>query len=691
MKKNSLIQTLKFLAKNLKYLRAVRQLEEIRMTLVLANIELGKLSYRDSLYTQRVQDFNQAMIELSKGKWFASRAGESRSKADWERAFRSIRRGKKIAQGLHQSLQKGSASRIPYQKTSLTTHGTEIQFADGAPLLPEICPIVVLKGSDYEMGRQYAQQVIQIFGAWIFQHKAGIRLSEEEKACLGKWEQQIAIYAPEILQMCRGWADGAAEAGIPLSYEDVLDIWTGHVPPAQNYMGFGEGLPARLPELACSGAAAWGRATKDGRLVTGSSGDHDCTPMVTIVAFPETGNSFIYTPFSVTGEVREIGPVYMMGHPGMNNKGLVYVEHGGGPKMVEPQSCWGYGLRLGTAVFHILRFASSAKEAQEMELSFPVGDAGRPMSYVGGFWADSSYGYAIESRKDPVIIRESGVMGETDFLYANNSLMHPDSRVAGWMQKDPENWRWDVHGGWYPARFLTLTMANIFKKSLDDRITSGLSFAYENSRGRNVYLFEELSQAAGKIDLETMKRIYRKSGALPPGTWKEIKSAYNRTGQWGSYSTGQATNACVAVTCPDNGNQGIYALCIGTAARGLTPNTPVRATPIYAETNAFWELKLAASPEEVAACARQTAQEYLELACQEFGKLERSSPAYEALQEFLVQSQEELQSGGMAERTAVMAAGNPSLYSWAKAIRAYTRAQIRALQVYQALLPPPCQ
>jgi hypothetical protein len=339
-------------------------------------------------------------------------------------------------------------------------------------------------------------------------------------------------------------------------------------------------------------------------------------------------------------------------------------------------------------VVHILRFANSAKEAQQMELSYPVGDAGRPMSYVGGFWADSTYGYAIESRKDPVIVRESGVMGETDFLYANNSLMHPDSGAAGWMQKDAENWRWDAPGGWYPRRFLTLTMANIFKKSLDDRIISGLSFAYENSRGRNVYLFKELQQASGKIDLETMKQIYRKSGTLPPGSWKAIKSAYHQTGQWGSYSTGQATNACVAVTRPDNGDQGIYALSIGTAARGLTPNTPVRAAPIYAETNAFWELKLAASPEGVASCARQKAQEYLEQACQEFGKLEQSSPAYEALHEFLVQSQAELQTGEMAERTAVMAAGNQSLDNWAKAVRAYTRAQVRALQVYQALVRP---
>ena len=32
---------------------------------------------------------------------------------------------------------------------------------------------------------------------------------------------------------------------------------------------------------------------------------------------------------------------------------------------------------------------------------------------------------------------------------------------------------------------------------------------------------------------------------------------------------------------------------------------------------------------------------------------------------------------------------NEAVYSWASAIRAYTRAQVNALQAYQALVPPP--
>lgn len=48
----------KFLLKNIRYLKAVKQLDEIGMVLVLANIELGKLNYQDSIYSQHIQEIN---------------------------------------------------------------------------------------------------------------------------------------------------------------------------------------------------------------------------------------------------------------------------------------------------------------------------------------------------------------------------------------------------------------------------------------------------------------------------------------------------------------------------------------------------------------------------------------------------------------------------------------------------------
>ncbi|HLO30549.1 MAG TPA: hypothetical protein VK249_15505, partial [Anaerolineales bacterium] len=443
----------KFIFKNIKAFRASRRLYEVRANLSLANREIGRMTYHDPLYSPRVKEFNQVMVELVRGKWLAACAMEAKDKNEakefWERAFTRIRVSKGYSQRLLEVLQAKSQEPLNLPETALCSNGTEILFAEGAPLVPEINPVVILQGSDFEMGYQYAQQLVQIYGKWILERKSGKQFTHDEMECLHKWEAQLEIYAPEILRMCEGWSAGAKDLGIPMSYEGVVDIWTGHRPPAQTYLGLGDGEPFMAPPY-CSGAAAWGKATTDGKLVTVSTGDHDCHHMATIIAFPDTGNNFMLTPFGATGDVPKLGGIYMFGHPGMNNQGLAYVEHGGMPKMVEPKKDWGYGIRMGAAVFHILRFANSARQAQQMEMAMPVGDVGSGgFGSLGGFWADSEYGYIIDSRKDPIIIREAGDCGETDFLYAANHPLHRESGQAPWMQADREAWHYNPHGGWY--------------------------------------------------------------------------------------------------------------------------------------------------------------------------------------------------------------------------------------------------
>ena len=206
----------------------------------------------------------------------------------------------------------------------------------------------------------------------------------------------------------------------------------------------------------------------------------------------------------------------------MNSQGLAYVEHGGMPKMVEPKSTWGYGVRMGAAVFHILRFASSAREAQQMELAMPVGDVGSGgFGSLGGFWADSSYGYIIDSRKDPVIIHEAGDCGEIDFLYAANHPLHPDSGQAPWIQKDKEHWHYDPHGGWYGD------YRPVKKIGIDEEvIIQSLGNGFIGSRDRSLYLWDILSRAVGKIDYEYMKMVNRQGCTLPAKTWKRISSVF---------------------------------------------------------------------------------------------------------------------------------------------------------------------
>ncbi|MCJ7695678.1 MAG: hypothetical protein MUO40_09660 [Anaerolineaceae bacterium] len=685
--KTNFLDVVRYLLKNGAVFRAMRKIEKARFTMMLANIELAKSNYADPLYARRLNEFNQAMLELIKGKWYAAQAMDTHSRTDWNSASQSLRKAQTMGQELERLLRAGDNTPVDHRTVALTSDGSEITFTDGIPIVPEINPVVILQGSDFEMGYQYAQQVIQIFGPWLMRRKAGRVFTSDESNYIRQWEEQIRQFAPEILDMCRGWAAGATEAGVLMSYDDVLEIWTGHEPPAEDYMGVQPGKPRELPRPACSGVAVWGRATVDGKLVAGASGDHDCTYMVTIVAFPQSGNTFVYTPFSAIGDVPEVGQVFMMGHPGMNNKGLAYIEHGGEMRMIEPKNDWGYGIRKGTSALHVLRFANSAKEALEMELSFPVGDVGRAMGSAGGFYADSTKGYVLESRRNPIIVREPGVMGETDFLYANNSAMHPEAGKAGWMQPDKENWGWDAHGGWYPTRFTEFSLLNAFRMKPTDRTLMALGNMYKNSCGRGRYAYGMLNQAIGKIDLDLIKKMYSQSGSFPPGTLKEIRERFNKTGEWGQYSIGHATNALVAIMKPDNGSEGVYSLCVGTAARGLTPNSPTRATPIYGETNAFWEISLADSPKGVTAAARTRAQEIIQQAGSYISRLTKTDTAFAPLTELLILAHSELNQGIAQEDAAKKATGNEGLYKYASATRSYTRAQVRALQVCQALVP----
>lgn len=675
----------RFIAKNTRAFRASKQLYVIRTNLALANIELGKLNFSHPLYERRVKEYNQVMIELVQGKWLSACAMEAKNKTEsakfWKEAFVVIRLSTSHSSKLLAALQSGSPDPLGFPETPLINRGTEILYANGAPLVPEINPIIILQGSDYEMGFQYAQQLVEIFGPWILQRKTGKLFTTDDLTYIRKWEEQLSIYAPEILEMCKGWSAGAQALGIPMTYEDVVDIWTGHKPPSQTYLGLSDGEPFMAPPY-CSGAAAWGKATTDGRLVTASTGDHDCHHMATIAAFPDSGNPFIITPFGATGDVPKLGGIYMFGHPGMNSKGLAYVEHGGLPKMGEPKSTWGYGVRMGAAVFHILRFASSAREAQQMELAMPVGDVGSGgFGSLGGFWADSTYGYILDSRKDPVIIHEAGDCGETDFLYAANHPLHRDSGQAPWIIKDKANWHYDPHGGWYgdyrPVKKIGID---------EDIIIQSLGNGFIGSRDRSLYLWNVLSKAVGKIDFEYMKMLNRKGCTLPAKTWEGSVAYFKKTGEWTDVTTGHASNADVVVMKPGTNGDGLYALCVGTAKRGLAPCMPTWCSPIYNETNTYWELQLAETPAKMAGYARQKAQEYIRYAEELMVGPQNDGINTSYLSGLITQSMSEFDLGLSLESKS---AEQFNAGDWAKITRCFTRAQVRALQVIEAIEVPP--
>lgn len=658
--------------------------DPIKNQLGLINMEIADMNQQDPVTSQRIQEFDHAMILLSQGKWAGSLAMESNLKDDWKKAFSALKTCAAFVQTLQDRIESGSTEPVPFQPIPLAAKGTEISFAGDTPLLPSISPVVILRGSDFEMGYQYAQQLIQIFGRWILERKAKREFTEEEQQVIMKWEAQIHQHAPEMIDFSKGWADGATDAGVPMRYLDVIELWTGHEPPQASYFGE-EGMP-ELGMPLCSGAAAWGRATSDGELVTISSGDHDPGFTVTVIVLPETGNNFMFCPFGAAGDVPKAGQLSMFGHPGMNDQGVTYVHHGGGPKWVEPKEYWGYGIRRAVSVFHVLRFANSAREALEIEMALPIGDIGvGDPGHPGGFYADSEYGYVVESRKEPAIIREAGVMGETDFLYATNAPIHPDIAKAPWRQTNNDQWEYDPHGGWYPNDAMSKINFQTMLVSLDEPHVIGVQFAAKNSCYRGRYMFNTMNRALGELDIETMKMMFRQSHEIPSKDIKELRKSYD-AGEWEEISCGNATNALVVVTKP---SEKYFAHCIGPASRGMAPMSPKTfANPIYAETNAFWELKLENTPEAITAEAKQKAEKALQMALAEINQVQDAGKFADRLGELLSEADREFEVGQHHETAAAEADGNQAVYAWARATRAFTRSQVRARQVINSLVPP---
>lgn len=651
-------------------LKAYLSVAPVKTELQRAALVLGGLHPSDPRYAMRVAEFDSVMTVFHQAKFLASRASGTRDSAAWRAVREKFETAKALAVRLREELEAGSAAAVPLPAICYEAVGEGMVLADGVPLVPSINPIVVLRGSSREMGRQYALQLVRIYGPWILSRKAGRRFDAQELSQLRLWEKQLAEHAPEILEMVEGWVEGAAAAGVAMSRDEVLEIWTGALPPERDYMGSGGKRFSKIPPLACSGAAAWGRATVDGRLCTASAGDFDPTFTATILAYPDTGNAFVYTPFGATGDVPGLGSVNMFGHPGLNSRGLAYVHHGGTPKMIEPKQTWGHGLRRACGVLHILRFCDSAAQAREVELAFPVGDAGLDSGTVGGFWADDSGGCVVESRRDPQLVREAGLMGETDFLYSANSPIHPEVAKHGWMRDEAKRWEYDERGGWTPRKF------SFFHK---------LGLVYWGSARRGRAFFEMMDAQKGQLDFAAMVRLYSTPGTLPEGDWKTISRTYRKTGAWGRLMPGNASNGVLVFMKPSEGR---YSVCLGQLRRGMPPTSPLFASsnPIRDEANAYWDLQLAGGPEESVAAAALTAARLSTRAvqaasgctgCQHSAVMAQAAAAELARDE-----------GHQAARTALSLEGEERLLATARALRAYTRAHVRARKALRLAQAP---
>jgi hypothetical protein len=418
-------------------------------------------------------------------------------------------------------------------------------------------------------------------------------------------------------------------------------------------------------EADCSGWAAWGTATKDGKLIAGGSGDHEIIIgeneirnfEYMLVMLPKEGNNFVLS--TSTG---------CCWHPAMNNKGVVMFHHGttgycGRYKTAEEQD-YGFGVPNVMITMHVIRNAKTALEAQQLMLSLPSAD-GR----VGGSWADI-YGtaFVIENRDNPRAIRKPGDNGEKDFLYSTNNLLSKE--LANCYKESPDKpVEFVEHAGW---------LGHI-----------GASY---HSITRNLGLWNTLHNYSGHVDLEFAKMLWR--FAPDPlsryATFEEADAAYEKTQarMWNSHISEQG-NAMVGILMPENGNTGRILISQGCAARINYAQSPTARNPRIATTYTFYEVQLDATAEKVAQDSRTRARYDLSYADRELRKLTYQDVAYVPLDKLYNEAATEWQKGQYYMGRASATQGNESVIFLGKATRAFSRTQALARQVHESLVPPP--
>ena len=547
-----------------------------------------------------------------------------------------------------------SESQSSQMKDPIVNVIPEIPYADGVPLLPNVRPVIILQGSDYQMGYQHAIQLVQIFGTYYLEGAAAVKRGEANTAAIKKSEEYIKKHTPWAIDYVQGMSDGCNAAGIPMTYFQMLSHF---VSPSRDGSEIQD----------CSGWAAWGSATKDGKLIVGGSGDHEMHVgsiyqyryEVNIMFFPETGNNYVFSP-----------PSGGAGHPGMNNKGVVNVHHGTTGYFNRYQNSEllssGEGVPRVFLLMHCLRFANTANEAKEIALSIPD-----PGQRQGGIWADvNGDAFVIENKNNPEVIRRPGDHGERDFLYSTNNLFSKELEGA----YDPLS----------PGRKL------IFYPHVGYLGSEGSL----GSIGRNIELWNLLHNYHGEIDADFAKMVWRFKGQpLPYATIDEAVEDYEKSQamRWDPHIS-QPGNSVVGVLQPDNGNEGIIHISHGVAVKGNDSPTwhggvLVQLNPLYT----FFELKLGANPSDVLKAARMRANYDIWNAYLELSKLDYSDVRYAELDKKMNEAVVEWQKANFYMDEASGVSGNEAIIKQAKAIRCLTRAQCYATHVYNALIPPPAR
>lgn len=511
----------------------------------------------------------------------------------------------------------------------------EAKTAKKVVLPPSIMPIVIVSGSDYEMGFQYGQQVAEYMEArkdevWASALKK--RSYDQIIYALKGVQYYVEAYTPELIDQMKGMANGATSVGYKMSYIDVF-LMNASL-PRLDYFNYPPGAEKEeLPSKSCSVFSAWGSTTTDGSLIGCDSEDDTFTYQITLVAFPDEGNNWIGA--MKAGEVGN--------HFAMNNKGLWLGNSGGGGSIRKVDS--DYGINWKFMFQHLARFANNAVEAKDMTLKYQI-DVAENFHYADVYGNN----FVVEKTAALQSVRESGDFGEVDFLYSTNNYLNKEMLVT---KKEGATFV-KKHGG------------------------------YEDyAAPRNMMIWDMLHNYHGKVDLKFAKMMWRFPGnaiPAPKGGWDAVVC--------------RPTNEWVSVSKPDNGNEGIAYICAGPVGKVIHSSMhydeimPI-AYPLIDGTHTFYKVTLASGPLEVVGDMENTAKANLGFAYEKFMLLNPTDPEFDLLNNLYKTAASEYYEGNYYYVKAKSSSGNEKTAYLGKAATTFTHSQARSKQIYEALVPPP--
>jgi hypothetical protein len=325
--------------------------------------------------------------------------------------------------------------------------GAAASWTSATPLIK----VVVVSGTNYEMGVQYGEQAAKFIAANrdIVWNILDTQVVDFEGNPLGRgvvekdiqvWTYYLEKYDLGLKDWLSGISQGCKNKGFEISYADLValmvypqEVWarpqmpypdeTGVVAsPAPKGLTFLAARSDTRPRSSCSSFAATGTATQDGKPMVSITGGAllEVQLFALIIAFPTDGERFV----SLT-QAGRVGNNF-----GMNSKYAWVMP----AAVTDPRDCpssWGV---TSEVYFHyLLQYCNSPSDAVEYLEKTPRGGVTGLFLFADG----KGEVFVYETGSCASAVRSPGDLGETHFVVSTNHYNDPTMTGYNLSDLDP--------------------------------------------------------------------------------------------------------------------------------------------------------------------------------------------------------------------------------------------------------------